>query len=86
MEFVINICHNSDPKHMKNRTILVWFKDVLTALHVNCMILFDKAHLTGTGKNLHNLVSIWLQNVFHFNDFNCTDLKKNYCNLNSADR
>ena len=30
--------HNSDP----NRNILLWFKCVLTALHVNCMILFDK--------------------------------------------
>ena len=36
--------HNSDPtpKGVENRNILLWFKCVLTALHVNCMILFDK--------------------------------------------
>ena len=27
---------------MHNRNILLWIKCVLTALHVNCMILFDK--------------------------------------------
>jgi hypothetical protein len=36
--------HNSDPtpQGMENRYILLWFKCVLAALHVNCMILFDK--------------------------------------------
>jgi hypothetical protein len=36
--------HNSDPtpQGVENRNILQWFKCVLTALHVNCMILFDK--------------------------------------------
>jgi hypothetical protein len=36
--------HNSDltPQGVENRNILLWFKCVLTALHVNCMILFDK--------------------------------------------
>jgi hypothetical protein len=36
--------HNSDPTPhgVENRNILLWFKCVLTALHVNCMILFDK--------------------------------------------
>jgi hypothetical protein len=36
--------HNSDPtpQSVENRNILLWFKCVLTALHVNCMILFDK--------------------------------------------
>jgi hypothetical protein len=35
--------HNSDPtpQGMENRNILLWFKCVLTALHVNCMILYD---------------------------------------------
>ena len=35
--------HNSDPipQGVENRNILLWFKCVLTALHVNCMILFD---------------------------------------------
>jgi hypothetical protein len=35
---------NSDltPQGVENRNILLWFKCVLTALHVNCMILFDK--------------------------------------------
>jgi hypothetical protein len=28
-----------------NRNIIVWFKDVLTTLHVNCMILFDNNRL-----------------------------------------
>ena len=41
--------HNSDPtpKGVENRNILLWFKCVLTALHVNCMILFDKVLRTG---------------------------------------
>jgi hypothetical protein len=30
------------PQRMKNRNILMWFKYVLTALHVNYMMLFDK--------------------------------------------
>jgi hypothetical protein len=32
--------HNSDPtpQGVENRNILLWFKSVLTALHVNCMI------------------------------------------------
>ena len=36
--------HNSDPtpQGVENRNIILWFKCVLTALHVNCMILFDK--------------------------------------------
>jgi hypothetical protein len=36
--------HNSDstPQGVENRNILLWFKCVLTALHVNCRILFDK--------------------------------------------
>jgi hypothetical protein len=36
--------HNSDPtpQGVDNRNIRLWFKCVLTALHVNCMILFDK--------------------------------------------
>ena len=36
--------HNSDPtpQRVENRNILLWFKCVLTELHVNCMILFDK--------------------------------------------
>ena len=36
--------HNRDPtpEGVENRNILLWFKCVLTALHVNCMILFDK--------------------------------------------
>ena len=36
--------HNSDPtpQGVENRNILLWFKCVLSALHVNYMILFDK--------------------------------------------
>jgi hypothetical protein len=36
--------HNNDPppQGVENRNILLWFKCVLTTLHVNCMILFDK--------------------------------------------
>jgi hypothetical protein len=36
--------HNSDPtpQGVENRNILLRIKCVLTALHVNCMILFDK--------------------------------------------
>ena len=36
--------HNSDPtpQGVENRNIIMWLKCVLTALHVNCMILFDK--------------------------------------------
>jgi hypothetical protein len=34
--------HNGDPtpQGVENRNIILWFKCVLTALHVNCMILF----------------------------------------------
>jgi hypothetical protein len=40
--------HNSDhtPQGVENRNILLWFKCVLTALHVNCMLLFDKVPFT----------------------------------------
>jgi hypothetical protein len=36
--------HNSDPtpQGVENRNIRLWFKCVLTALHVNCMILLFK--------------------------------------------
>ena len=38
--------HNSDPtpQSVNNRNMLLWFKCVLTAVHVhvNCMILFNK--------------------------------------------
>ena len=36
--------HNSNPtpQGVEHRNIRLWFKCVLTALHVNCMILFDK--------------------------------------------
>ena len=35
---------NSDPtpQGVENRNIILWLKCVLTALHVDCMILFDK--------------------------------------------
>jgi hypothetical protein len=35
---------NSDPtpQGMENRNVLLSFKCALTALHVNCMIIFDK--------------------------------------------
>jgi hypothetical protein len=41
---VIFRMHNSDPtpQDVENRNILLWFKCVLTALRVNCIILFDK--------------------------------------------
>ena len=47
--------HNRDPtpQGMENRNILLWFKCVLTALHVNFMILYDSvlySPLTRTGK------------------------------------
>jgi hypothetical protein len=34
--------HNSDPRPqgVKNWNIIMWFKGVLTALHVNCIILY----------------------------------------------
>jgi hypothetical protein len=36
--------HNSDPtpQGVENRNMFLWFKCVLIALHVNCIILFDK--------------------------------------------
>jgi hypothetical protein len=44
--------HNSGPtpQGVENRNILLWFKCVLTALHVNCMILGAK------GETLYNLL------------------------------
>jgi hypothetical protein len=46
--------HNSDPtpQRVENINILLWFKCVLTALHVNCMILFDKVLQLEQGKNV----------------------------------
>ena len=46
--------HNSDPtpQGVENRNILLWFKCVLTALHVNCMILFDKVLYLEQEKNV----------------------------------
>ena len=44
MGFAINISQG-----VENRNILLWFKYVLTALHVNCMILFDSP-LAKTGQ------------------------------------
>jgi hypothetical protein len=46
--------HNSDPtpQDVENRNILLWFKCVLTALHVNCMILLDKVLLLEQEKNV----------------------------------
>ena len=41
MGFAINIS-DPTPQGVEKRNILLWFKCVLTALHVNCMILFDK--------------------------------------------
>ena len=47
--------HNSDPtpQGVENRNILLWFKCVLTALHVNCMILFDKVLYLEQEQNVH---------------------------------
>ena len=47
--------HNCDPtpQDVENRNILLWFKCVLTALHVNCMILFDKVFKLEQEKNVH---------------------------------
>jgi len=47
--------HNSDPtpQGVDNRNILLWFKCVLTALHVNCMILFEKVLQLEQEKNVH---------------------------------
>jgi hypothetical protein len=49
--------HNSDsiPQRVNNRNILLWFKCVLTAfaLHVSCMILFDKVLYLEQEKNVH---------------------------------
>jgi hypothetical protein len=46
--------HNGDPtpQGVENRNILLWFKCVLTALHVNCMILFDKVLYLEQEKNV----------------------------------
>ena len=36
--------HNSDPtpQRVNNRNIILWFKCILTAVDVNCMIIFNK--------------------------------------------
>jgi hypothetical protein len=44
---------NPTPQGVENRNILLWFKCVLTALHVNCMILFDKVLWLEQEKNVH---------------------------------
>ena len=47
--------HNSDPtqQHLENRNILLLIKCVLTALHVYCMILFDKGLWLKQEENVH---------------------------------
>jgi hypothetical protein len=47
--------HNSDhtPYGVENRNMLLWFKCVLTALHVNRMILFDKVLKLEQEQNAH---------------------------------
>ena len=52
--------HNSypTPQSVENWNILLWFKCVLTALHVNCMILFDKVLQLEQEKNVHSSVVI----------------------------
>jgi hypothetical protein len=46
--------HNSDPTPQggENRNVLLWIRCVLTALHVNCMILFDKVLQLEQEKNV----------------------------------
>ena len=47
--------HNGDPtpQGVENRNIYLWLKCVLTALHVNCMVLFDKVLYLEQKKNVH---------------------------------
>jgi hypothetical protein len=40
--FSIDTSEAPTPQGVEHRNILLWFKCVLTALHINCMILFDK--------------------------------------------
>ena len=45
MGFAINISHTQYRHHTatcENRNMLMWFRYVLTALHVNCMIMLDR--------------------------------------------
>jgi hypothetical protein len=46
--------HNSDPppQGVENRNIILWFKCVLTSLHVNCIILFDKEDMLDCAKKI----------------------------------
>jgi hypothetical protein len=50
-----NRIDNSDPtpQHLENRNILLLIKCVLTALHVYCMILFDKGLWLKQEENVH---------------------------------
>jgi hypothetical protein len=51
---------NSDPtpQGVENRNILLWIKWLLTALHVNCMILFDKVLQLEQGQNVQVLQNV----------------------------
>jgi hypothetical protein len=49
--FYYNTIHT--PQGVENRNILLWFKCVLTALHVNCIFLFDKVLYIEQEKNVH---------------------------------
>ena len=59
--------HNSDPtpQGVENRNIFLLFKCVLTALHVNCMILFDKVLLLEQEKNVHLSESVLIKDFEH---------------------
>jgi hypothetical protein len=61
--------HNSDPtpQGVKNRNIVLWIKCVLTALHVNCMILFDKVLLLEQEQKVH-LSEIVMQTITDAHD------------------
>jgi hypothetical protein len=58
--------HNRDPppQGVENRNILLWFKCVLTALNVNCIILFDKVLRFIWGIELCH---IWFFFIYFFN-------------------
>ena len=47
--------HNSDPtpQGVEKRNIILWLKCVLTALHVNCVIMFVKVLYLEEEENVH---------------------------------
>ena len=79
------------PQRLKNRNSLIWFKYVLTALHVNCMMLFDKDLKYNRNKWTHEWNSVVIKDHVcdvelwkNFNVYYKWDWNKTHFDINSV--